>query len=125
MNCEHRHGGLYRGKAGVARAVESPAIVRHYGENHAQDVEKLHSDIAGCNGQACIDATAIEYHDNAAADTEHLFLPRPARPPGLASLMIAGRTTATANRATCATTAAPRPWTIITAMETMMETGPD
>ena len=44
--------------------------------------------------------------------------------PRLASLVIIGRTTATANRATCATTAAPRAWTIITARETTVETVP-
>ena len=60
------------------------AIVRRYGGSHAQDVEKPHSGIAGCNEQALINAIAIEYHDNAAADMERRFPPRPARiAPGL------------------------------------------
>ena len=109
---------------GAACAVEPTATVRHNGESHAQDVEEPHTGIAGCNEQALINATAIECHDNAAADTEHRFPAATGEDrPGLASLVIIGRTTATANRATCATTAAPRPWTIITAREITMETG--
>ena len=64
---------------GAARAIECSAIVRHNVESHAQDVEKPHTGIAGCNEQALINASAIEYHDNAAADTEHRFPPRAAR----------------------------------------------
>ena len=70
--------------AGPGPRHRDPTIIRRYGESHAQDVEKPHGGIAGCNEQAIINATAIEYHDNAADDTEHRVPPRPARiAPGL------------------------------------------
>ena len=108
MNCEQRYGGRCRGEAEVKGQQQRPghsrdgptptatgrssgrtmeiavkrfilAVVRSHGESHAQDLERPHSGIAGCNEQGIINAAAIEYYDNAAADTERRFPPRPAR----------------------------------------------
>ena len=109
---------------GAARAVESSAIVRHNVESHAQDVEEPHTGIAGCNEQALINATAIEYHDNAAADTEHRFPPRGRGLPRSCQPRDHRENDGDDEPGDMCNTAAPRPWTIITARETTVETGP-
>ena len=103
--------------------VESTAIVRHNGESHAQDVEEPHTGIDGCNEHALINATAIEYHDNAAAETEHRFPPRGRGPPRSCQPRDHRENHGDGGPGDMRNTAAPRAWTIITARETTVETG--
>ena len=104
------------------------AVVRSHGESHAQDLERPHSGIAGCYEQERARHHQCRRHRILRQRRRRHGAPLPAATgedcPELTSVMIIGKTTATANRTTCATTAAPRPWAIITARETTVETGP-